>query len=113
MLASAFPFLDPVHISSDLSDRLRKLADDCDRLRHGQDIPVGSLTNAPLLQDWIPVLTAEGVKLAGYVTGHPLQGNRLVMTTPLWWADPSGHWVRSISRFYRLGAFRGRPQHLQ
>jgi hypothetical protein len=25
------------------------------------------------------------------------------MTTALWWADPDGTWVRSLSRFYRLG----------
>jgi hypothetical protein len=74
-------------------------------------IPVEALINAPILQG--SVLTAEGVKLSGYVTGHPVHGNRLVMTTPLWWADPAGKWVRTVSRFYRLGAFCGRPQRFQ
>jgi hypothetical protein len=56
----------------------------------------------------------EGVKLAGYATGHPMHGDRTLMTTPLWWADPSGTWVRSLSRFYGLagcaddGVFAGR-----
>jgi hypothetical protein len=25
------------------------------------------------------------------------------MTTALWFADPDGSWVRTLSRFYRLG----------
>jgi hypothetical protein len=41
--------------------------------------------------------------LIGRALGHPVHGDRRVMTTPLWWADPDGNWVRSLSRFYRLG----------
>jgi len=103
MLTRSFLFLDPANISLDLSRRLHALGDDCERLRLGRGVPTRLLDKAPLLQDWVPVSTPEGLKLIGYATGHPVHGNRMVMTTPLWWADPDGNWARSLSRFYRLG----------
>lgn len=27
----------------------------------------------------------------------------MIMTSPLWFADPEGRWVRTLSRYYRLG----------
>ena len=49
------------------------------------------------------MVTPEGVQLIGHASGHPIHGDRMVMTTPLWFADPEGSWVRTLSRFYRLG----------
>jgi hypothetical protein len=100
MLTRLFPFLDPIHITPDLGRRLRALADDCDRLEHGRPV---LLQKAPLITDWMPTLTPQGVQLIGHVTGHPLLGDCAVATTPLWLADPDGEWARSLSRFYRLG----------
>ena len=71
----------------------------------------------PAVAPLTPVSRPTGVvggPLAGYATGHPMHGDRTLMTTPLWWADPSGTWVRSLSRFYGLagcaddGVFAGR-----
>jgi len=39
---------------------------------------------------------------------HPVHGDRMVITTPLWWAFPDGKRACSLSRFYRLGP----PAHL-
>ncbi|MCK1576836.1 DUF6634 family protein [Bradyrhizobium sp. 174] len=103
MLTDMFSFLDPAHISSDLAGRLRALADDCEQLKLAQGVPPMLLRRAPLLKNWVPALTPGGVQLIGYTVGHPIHGDRMVMTTPLWWADPDGTWVRSLSRFYRLG----------
>jgi hypothetical protein len=103
MLTYLFPFLDPARISRDLSRRLYVLADDCERLRLGRGVPARILDQAPLLQDWVPVVTPEGLHLVGNALGHPVHGDRMVMTTPLWLADPGGNWARSLSRFYRLG----------
>jgi hypothetical protein len=104
MLTHMFPFLDPAHISPDLASRLRALADDCERLTFGQPVPSTVLAKAPLLKGWVPALTPEGLQLIGYAVGHPIHGNRMVMTTSLWWVDPEGGWARTLSRFYRIGA---------
>jgi hypothetical protein len=79
------------------------LADDCDRLERGRPVSPVLLQKAPLLEDWVPAITPQGVQLIGHVTGHPLLGDCAAATTPLWFADPNGTWVRSLSRFYRLG----------
>lgn len=102
MLTRLFPFLDPTHITPDLALRLRALADDCDRLERGRAVSPTVLQKAPLLTDWVPAITPEGVKLLGRVTGHPRLGDCAAATTALWFADPDGAWVRSLSRFYRL-----------
>lgn len=103
MLTRVFRFLDPDLISADLAHRLRRLSDDCEQLKIRRSVSPWQLENAPLLENWTPTLTPEGLHLVGQVSGHPVHGNRTVMTSPLWWADPEGRWVRSLSRFYRLG----------
>ncbi|MEH2562181.1 DUF6634 family protein [Bradyrhizobium sp. AZCC 2289] len=103
MLTRLFPFLDPTHATPDLGRRLRALADDCDRLERGRPVSPVVLQKAPLLTDWLPALTPQGVQLIGRVTGHPRLGDCAAVTTPLWFADPDGGWARSLSRFYRLG----------
>ncbi|SIO47911.1 hypothetical protein SAMN05443247_06019 [Bradyrhizobium erythrophlei] len=103
MLTHLFPFLDPVHIASDLARRLHALADDCGRLELERTVSPILLLRAPLLANWVPAITPEGVQLIGHASGHPVHGDRIVMTTPLWFADPDGSWVRTLSRFYRLG----------
>jgi hypothetical protein len=103
MLMRLFPFLDPTHVTLDLGRRLRALADDCDRLEHGRSVSPVLLQKAPLLEDWVPAITPQGVQLVGQVTGHPLLGDCAAATTALWFADPNGAWARSLSRFYRLG----------
>jgi hypothetical protein len=50
----------------------------------------------------------QGVRLIGHANGHPRHGDRWVLTTQLWFADPDGAWIRTLSRFYRLGAPAGR-----
>ena len=100
MLTKKFPFLDPAHITPGLTRRLRALADDCARL--GLEYPVSPtlLQSAPL---WTPAMTPRGVVPVGLVSGHPIQGDRSVISSPVWFADPDGNWVRTLSRFYRLG----------
>jgi hypothetical protein len=61
------------------------------------------LASAPLLVDWRCVLTPVGLRLAGFVAGHPLLGNRAAMTSQVWVASADGRWIRTLSRYYRLG----------
>ena len=103
MLTRLFPFLDPDHITDELLWRLRSLADDCSSLERNPVLSPTLLQAAPLLDDYRPVLTPQGVRLIGQVSDHPLLGSSLAMTSQVWLADPKGQWVRTLSRFYRLG----------
>jgi hypothetical protein len=102
MLSRLFPFLDPALIDPDLPATLRRLAVDLEALRH-VPVSVAALRGAPLITRWAAMLTPAGVRLIGEVSDHPRFGDREVITSPLWAADPEGLWVRTTSRFYRLG----------
>jgi hypothetical protein len=103
MLTDNFPFLLPCNVGNAIPATLRRLADDLDRLRAGTAPTAAELANAPLIVDWRCVLTPVGLSLAGFVAGHPLLGNRTARTSQLWAADSGGRWVRTLSRYYRLG----------
>lgn len=103
MLTHLFPFLDPVNITPDLVRRLRALADDAARLLHSRSVSPVLLRGSPLLEDFVIAQTPLGLQLVGRVTGHPRLGDRMAATAPLWFADPDGAWIRTLSRFYRLG----------
>jgi hypothetical protein len=107
MLTDAFPFLLPRHIEQDLSAKLRALAVDLDNIRSGTGPAATDLAIAPLLVDWRGMLTPMGLRLAGFVAGHPLLGNRAAMTSQVWAADADGRWIRTLSRYYRLGVAAG------
>ena len=102
MLTQLYPFLDPACLTPSLAPRLRALADDCDNLVRNRSVSSSLLQDAPLLVHWFPILSSEGVELAGHVFGHPTRPNGFMVTSPLWLADPDGAWVRTLSRFYRL-----------
>jgi hypothetical protein len=95
MLTQLYPFLDPSHITAGLIDRLRALADDAAHLQQTRSASL--LQTALLLEYWVPVQRLQGVRLVGQVE------DRMIITSPLWFADPDGTWIRTLSRFYRLG----------
>jgi hypothetical protein len=108
MLTKKFQFfLDPAHITPLLTRRLRTLADDCARLGLGYPVPPTLLQSAPLLEEWTPAMTPRGEVLVGLASGHPIHGDRSVIGSPVWFADPDGNWVRTLSCFYRLGLLAG------
>ncbi len=75
MLTKMFPFLDPVHITRALSDRLQALAKDCLMLEHDLTFVTARLRTAPMLDSYVPVLSPLGLHLVGQVTQHPLLGS--------------------------------------
>lgn len=63
------------------------------------------LAHAPLAETWIP-LVKDGTDLPvlwGYVTGHPLLGDRFIRTSPLIGLSRETGWARTFNRWYRLG----------
>lgn len=103
MLFKTFPFLDPRRITPDFAERVQMLADDCARLVHDTAFVAARLRTAPVIDRYVPLTTPVGLHLVGQVTGHPLRGAGVMITSPLWFADPDGIWVRTLSRFYALG----------
>jgi Family of unknown function (DUF6634) len=81
-----------------------RLAADVRRIRAGKAPTAADLDEAPILDSWVPAVIWQKV-LAGSVTGHPLLGSRpFIRTSPLYVLDLEQGWVRTWSRFYRLGA---------
>jgi hypothetical protein len=103
MLTKKFPFLLPRNVGGTLPATLRRLADDLDRVHASCGPTAEELANAPLIVDWRCVLTPVGLSLGGFVAGHPLLGTRPARTSQLWAADAGGRWVRTLSRYYKLG----------
>jgi hypothetical protein len=103
MLTKDFPFLLPCNVGIAIPATLRRLADDLERIRAGTAPSAEELANAPLIVDWQCVLTPVGLSLAGFVAGHPLLGTRPARTSQLWAADAGGRWVRTLTRYYRVG----------
>lgn len=106
MLVRTYPFLDPRRISHAISTSLQSLADDCGRLERDVSFVTDRLRTAPFLDQYAPVVSPLGLQLVGRVSDHPLLGSRMITTSQLWFADPENRWVRTLSRFYRLGRLR-------
>lgn len=103
MLTKTFPFLDYRKITPDIAARLQILAEDSARLAQDATFVAARLRTAPVLDLYVPLVTPIGLHLVGQVTGHPRLGSRTIVTSQLWFADPDGMWVRTLSRFYGLG----------
>jgi hypothetical protein len=89
--------------SEKLTSLLRDLADDLDAIREGRAPDAATLANAPLLINWRVIATPDGLRLAGWVEGHPLFGSRQIVTSPLWALNMEKQpWARTLSRFYAL-----------
>lgn len=79
---------------------LRALAADLEAMT--MFAPRAELEGAPRLEDW-SLVTRSAMALQGRVIGHPLLGNRHVVTSELFALDRSAGWARTLSRFYALG----------
>jgi hypothetical protein len=64
--------------------------------------PHRELDGAPRIENW-SVITRPMLALQGMVTGHPLLGDRNVVTSELYAIDRGAGWARTLSRFYVLG----------
>lgn len=83
---------------------LRRLIHDLERIRAEGYPDAGLLDRAPVLQQWSTEIRPVAC-LAGLSSGHPvLPGSaRPIITSEVWLIAPQDGWVRTLSRFYRLG----------
>jgi hypothetical protein len=62
------------------------------------------LSNAPIINHYRLETIGESVQqIYGQVQGHPTIDDPYVTTTPLFGFDPDAGWIRTRSRWYRLG----------
>ena len=85
-------------------ERLERLAADILALRDGRLPMSEALAGAPFLEGWIEAATPMPC-LVGRVTGHPrlVGAGRPIATSDLWVDARELGWIRTLSRFYRLG----------
>lgn len=63
----------------------------------------GDLEHAPELDLWRPQITVIGeLVLEGDVRGHPILGDKAIITSPVIALDPDERWARTVSGWYRL-----------
>lgn len=93
------PFRNLIELQNGCADLVR----DVQHVRNHEQPDRGAFTNAPRLDNWhFAVLFSPC--LVGEVTGHPLLGDRpRIHTSQLMFLDLDQGWVRTWSRFYRLG----------
>jgi hypothetical protein len=67
--------------------------------------PVGDqLMGAPILDVWYLILTPDHfIRARGAVVGHPGIDDPYITTSPVIGFDVENRWMRTRSRFYRLG----------
>jgi hypothetical protein len=92
---------------ADAARRAQSLADDLRRMAAG-DLPTpAELESAPLIDGWSLSFRPETC-LVGTIYGHPSLGlMRPGMTTAVEAFAPNLGWVRTASRFFRLGFAAG------
>lgn len=83
--------------------RLQLLVNDLKDLRDGKQPSQSTLDQSPLFDNWCetsrPVPCFEGAFL-----GHPLiQDGQYGITSQIYYVDPDYRYVRTLSRYYRLG----------
>lgn len=78
------------------------------RIKSGFVPGSAELAGAPLLSHWVVEPVPGGLgRLVGLVSGHPLLPDGWCTTSPVLAADEDAGWVRTASRYYRLGPSRG------
>lgn len=85
-----------------LAEKLERLAVDIRSIADGTGPTADELAQAPVLLNWQKVRVAE-TALQGLVLDHPKIGTGAITTSLVFWFNPDEGWVRTLSRYYRLG----------
>jgi hypothetical protein len=82
--------------------RLRNLLAAIEGIGAGLSPTEAELEQAPIIDGWVEATRPQPC-LAGRIHGHPLLRGRLSITSEVWVAALDYGWIRTFSRFYRLG----------
>lgn len=63
----------------------------------------GALDTAPVLTRWWLIVDGHFIRAAGEVTGHPTISQPFLTTSPVLALDDEAGWMRTRSRWYKLG----------
>lgn len=78
-----------------------------DRIRRGEEPTAEMLADAPVLELWGVTRYGDDaevvIRLVGVVHGHPSIQDGPCTTSPVLYLPESQEWVRTVSRYYRLG----------
>lgn len=78
------------------------------RIAEGYRPTEEDLAGAPLLSEWVAHPALDGLSFVGVVTSHPkIADGHLSRTSVVLAVDVDAGWVRTVSRYYRLGPQRG------
>lgn len=83
-------------------DRCERLLADLKAIQAGEGPTEAELAAAPLIERYSKVY-APVPCLSGLILGHPGMDNGPGRTSDLWVVAPDQGWVRTLSRYYRLG----------
>jgi hypothetical protein len=100
-----YPFADcrPVPQLALEVERLRRLAEDLNRIGEGEHPDERALAQAPTINDWGWAERPE-MSLFGKVYRHPtIADGRQARTSDVWFVAPALGYARTLNRFYNLG----------
>lgn len=85
----------------------KRLTKDLQAILSGAKPTPAELDAAPLLDNYQFVTRAVPAAV-GFGTGHPTLPRGSIKTSQIYVLDPDHRWIRTLSRFYRLGTRRVR-----
>lgn len=97
-----------MHLVVDDAEEMQRraaLEGDLQRLADGWTPDADTLAACPLIDQWSTLFYPDTTELSmqGLVTGHPELSHGSIITSPIRAMDFREHWIRTHSRFYRLG----------
>lgn len=89
----------------ELVERIKLASADLERLEQGWRPSAVDLADAVFLDNWIIGIQPNTNQTVfwGEAVGHPILGNRHIVTSPVLWISEDRTIARTLSRWYRLG----------
>jgi hypothetical protein len=89
----------------ELEQKIRSAAADLQRLEEGWRPSEADRMGAVMLKDWVIGIEPHTNQTVfwGEAIGHPILGDKFIVTSPVLWVSKDRKIARTLSRWYRLG----------